>query len=90
MKQKNMKTYNELIKQIKDAGQAIIDNAESILGNERYFMDVHVNFVISRDFDQVPHIEINRHFIPEKQIEDELTYNELKQRKEEYNERNIK
>lgn len=82
MEQRKIKTYEELIKQIKDAGQSIIDNAESILGNERYFIDVHVNFVVSRDFSQIPQLEINRHFIPEKEIEDDKTYNELKQRKD--------
>lgn len=80
------KTYDELVKELKDAGQSIIDNAESILGNERYFCDVGVNFVVKRLKDETPFIHIVREFIPEKQIEDEETYQELKLRKEQNNE----
>ncbi len=75
-------TYEELIKQIKDCGQSIIDNAENILGDNRYFLTLNVNFTISRSKEQIPDIEIKRTFIPEKEVEDELTYQELKQRKE--------
>lgn len=78
----NLYSHDELIQQIKNCGQSIIDNAESILGDERYFMRVNISFDILRLKAQVPSIEIKREFTPEKEFEDELTYKELKQRKE--------
>lgn len=78
----NLYSHDELIQQIKNCGQSIIDNAESILGDERYFIKVNVSFDILRFKVQTPNIEIKREFTPEKDFEDELTYKELKQRKE--------
>lgn len=69
----NLYSRDELIQQIKNCGQSIIDNAESILGNERYFMRLNVSFDILRLKAEVPSIEIKREFTPEK---------EFKQRKE--------
>ena len=63
-----MYTYEELLDQIKHCGQSIIDNAENILGNERYFTGVTVTFDIFR----------NANFMPE--IENIQTYRELKRR----------
>ena len=77
----NLYTREELIQQIKNCGQSIIDNAESILGDERYFMRVNVSFDILRLKAQAPNIEIKREFAPEKEFEDELIYKELKQGK---------
>ena len=78
----NLYSRDELIQQIKNCGQSIIDNAESILGDERYFMRLNVSFDILRLKVEVPNIEIKREFTPEKEFEDELTYKEFKQRKE--------
>ena len=78
---RNLYSYDELIQQIKNCGQSIIDNAESILGDERYFMRLNVSFDILRLKVQVPNIEVKREFTPEKEFEDELTYKELKQGK---------
>ncbi|WP_288887015.1 hypothetical protein [uncultured Eubacterium sp.] len=78
---RNMYTRKELIEQIEQCGQSIIDNAESILGDERYFSHLQVDFQIFRSTSQIPCIEITRAFIPEQQIEDKATYLELKQRK---------
>lgn len=74
----NLYSREELLTQIKNCGQSIIDNAESILGNERYFMRVNVSFDILRLRAEIPTLEIKREFTPEKEFEDELTYNELK------------
>lgn len=74
-------TYNELIEQIKHCGQSIIDNAESILGNERYFESMTIIFDINRNRNCIPDIQIQRRFIPELEIEDLKTYNELKKEK---------
>lgn len=78
---RNTYTRKELIEQIEQCGQSIIDNAESILGDERYFSHLQVDFQIFRSTNQIPCIEITRAFIPEQQIEDKATYLELKQRK---------
>lgn len=77
---KHLYSRNELIDQIKHCGQSIIDNAESILGNERYFESITIIFDINRDKNCIPDIQIQRRFIPELEIEDLKTYNELTRR----------
>ena len=51
------------LKEIRQAGQSIIDNAESILGNE----EARTCLIIKVEFHpkQVPEIIVERHFIPE-------------------------
>lgn len=77
---RKMYTREELIDQIKHCGQSIIDNAESILGNERYFESITIIFDINRNRTCIPDIQIQRRFVPELEIEDLKTYNELKRR----------
>jgi hypothetical protein len=79
--EKHLYSRNELIDQIKHCGQSIIDNAEGILGNERYFESITVIFNINRSRNWMPDIQIQRRFIPELEIEDLKTYNELKKEK---------
>ena len=79
--EKHLYSRNELIDQIKHCGQSIIDNAESILGNERYFESITVIFDINRDRNLMPDIRIQRRFIRELEIEDLKTYNEIKKEK---------
>lgn len=67
--EKHLYSRNELIDQIKNCGQSIIDNAESILGNERYFESITVIFDINRNRNWMPDIQIQRRFIPESEIE---------------------
>ena len=67
--EKHLYSRNELIEQIKHCGQSIIDNAESILGNERYFESITVIFDINRDRNWKPNIQIQRRIIPESEIE---------------------
>ena len=57
-----------------------MDNAESILGNERYFESITIIFDINRDKNRTPDIQVQRRFIPELEIEDLKTYNESKRR----------
>ena len=78
--EKYLYSRNELIDQIKHCGQSIIDNAESILGNERYFESITIIFDINRNKSCLPDIQVQRRFIPELEIEDLKTYNELKRR----------
>lgn len=79
---RQMLTEWELIDNIRTCAQSIDDNAESILGDEKYFSDITVSFKITRDPDQVLQINVSRNFLPEKSIEDEVTYKELKRKKE--------
>lgn len=69
-----MKTRKELVEEIKTNARGIFDNADSILGDEQYFSDLTVSFKIQRIEDYVPHIDIQRTFIPEKSIMDDVTY----------------
>lgn len=80
---KKMYTRQELLDQICECGQSIIDNAESILGDERYFNYLEVSFQLFRSNSQYPTIQIARNFTPELQIENLKTYYELKHKKEE-------
>lgn len=67
--QRNMKNRQELLDDIKKYGQSIIDNAESILGDERYFMDLKISFIVDRSLEKGLTINLERHFIPEGDIE---------------------
>ena len=80
--ERRMLTQWELIDNIRTCAQSIDDNAENILGNERYFSDITVSFTITRDPDKTLSINVSRNFLPEKSIEDEKTYKELKKKKE--------
>ena len=77
---RKMYTREELIEQIKHCGQSIIDNAESILGNERYFESITIIFDINRNKNCIPDIQVQRRFVPELEIEDLKTYREFKRR----------
>lgn len=56
-----------IINNIKAVGQSIIDNAESIVGNEKYMSDIYIT--ISHDWNEVPDINISRTFTPEQIVE---------------------
>lgn len=78
--ERKIKTREELINEIKFVGQSIIDNADSILGNEKYFLGVRITSNIERNLGNVPTINISRNFIPEGDIE---SYANEKAKKEE-------
>ena len=52
-----------MICDVKAVGQSIIDNAESIVGNEKYMSDIYIT--ISYDLNKIPDINISRTFTPE-------------------------
>ena len=58
----------EIIQRIKDCGQYLIDNAEIILGEEKYLRELYVtcNFF---DRSEPPYITINKDVIPDSFIE---------------------
>lgn len=58
----------EMIQRIKDCGQYIIDNAATILGDEKYLIDLYLtcNFF---DRAKTPYISINKEVIPDRYVE---------------------
>ena len=58
-----------LIKRVKDAGESLIKNAESIVGDEKYLCDIQISIDVGSFGEEVPKIEIQRQFYPEKTIE---------------------
>ena len=58
----------EMIQRIKDCGQYIIDNAATILGDEKYIRELYLtcNFF---DVSEPPYITINKDVIPDSFIE---------------------
>lgn len=58
----------KVIQNIKDCGQSLIDNAESIVGNYRYLGEVKITCFPS-DLSEVVHIEISNDFYPENYID---------------------
>lgn len=59
---------NELIQRIKYCGQYIVDNAEIILGEEKYIANLYLtcNFF---DRSEVPYVTVNKDTIPDGFIE---------------------
>ena len=58
----------EMIQRIKDCGKYLIDNAETIFGEEKYLKELYVtcNFF---DRSEPPYITINKDVIPDSFIE---------------------
>lgn len=58
-------TKEEVIQNIKDCGQSLIDNAESIVANYKYRCSgLTITCFVDED-DRAPHISIDSSFIPE-------------------------
>jgi len=51
------------LQQIKYCGQSIIDNAESILGDEKFRQDLKI--IVEFQANEIPTIKVERRFIPE-------------------------
>ena len=60
-------THKEIIEIVKDVGQSIIDNAESIVGTEKYLSGLTIRININHS--EIPTINIDRDFYPEGYIE---------------------
>ena len=60
---------NELIQRIKYCGQYIVDNAETILGEDKYIADLYLtcNFF---DRSEAPYVTVNKDIIPDGFIEE--------------------
>lgn len=66
--EENKNRREEMIERIKACGQYIVDNAESILGTEKYITDLHVtcNFY---DRSEVPYVSITKDVVPDSYVE---------------------
>lgn len=58
----------EWVRQVREAGESLIKNAESIVGSERYLMGLDVRVDINAN-DEVPEIKVSRRFLPDAYIE---------------------
>lgn len=69
VKDKKQSIRNELIQRIKYCGQYIVDNAETILGEEKYIINLYLtcNFF---DRSEVPYVTVNKDIIPDGFIEE--------------------
>ena len=58
----------EMIQRIKDCGQYVVDNAATILGDEKYLRDLYItcNFF---DISEAPYISVNKDIIPDSFVE---------------------
>ena len=60
------------IKRVRDIGEFLIKNAESIVGSEEYIVSINIRANIN--FDEVPSINISKDILPENSVNAE-TYN---------------
>ena len=60
-----MNCREEIIQNIKDCGQSLIDNAESIVGNYEYRCYGLTITCYVNESDREPYIEVRNEFIPE-------------------------
>lgn len=66
--EENKNRREEMIEKIKACGQYIVDNAESILGKEKYITDLYVtcNFY---DRSEAPYVSITKDVVPDSYVE---------------------
>lgn len=61
-------TREEIIKNIKDCGQSLIDNAEMMLGDYKFFRDMTITCYVN-EHNEAPYISIDTSFVPENFVE---------------------
>lgn len=61
-------TREEIVQNIKDIGQSLIDNAEKMVGDYKFFRDITIT-CYGNERDEAPYISIDTSFIPENFIE---------------------
>lgn len=67
--EKEMKSqHEELVRQIREAGESLIKNAESIAGNEKYLDVLNIKVYLNPKVCN-PSITIEREFTPEQYVE---------------------
>ena len=61
-------TREQIIQNIKDCGQSLIDNAENMVGDYKFFRDITITCHVNES-DEVPYVNIDTSFVPENFIE---------------------
>lgn len=61
-------TREEIIQNIKDCGNALIDNAEKIAADYKFSRDLTITCWVN-ERDEAPYISVDASFIPEKFVE---------------------
>ena len=61
-------TREDIIQNIKDIGQSLIDNAEKIVGDYKFFRDITIT-CYANEKDEAPYISVYTSFVPENFIE---------------------
>ena len=61
-------TTESLIETVKNCGQSIIDNAESIVGDYKYQTEINISFTVGMR-DSMTEISVETRWLPEKEIE---------------------
>ena len=69
VKDEKQSIRNELIQRIKYCGQYIVDNAETILGEDKYIADLYLTCKFF-DRSEVPYVTVNKDIIPDGFIEE--------------------
>ena len=60
--------HEEMVRQIREVGESLIKNAESIAGYEKYCKSVYISVTVD-PLEAAPDISINREFTPERFME---------------------
>lgn len=63
-------TREELIRRVRAAGESMMKNAESIVGNEKSITRLSISVYV-HDLDEAPEIHVARGFVPERYFIDE-------------------
>ena len=63
-----MLSREEIVQNIKDCGQALIDNATNIANNYKYRSNIVITCYVN-EHDRSPYISVDTDFIPENTIE---------------------
>ncbi len=61
-------TREQIIQNIKDCGQSLIDNAENMVGDYKFFRDITITCHVNES-DEAPYVNIDTSFVPENFIE---------------------
>ena len=61
-------TREDIIQNIKDCGQSLIDNAEKMVGDYKFFRDITIT-CYTNERNEAPYISIDTSFIPENFVE---------------------
>lgn len=65
----------QLVQNIKDIGQSLIDNAETIAGSYRYTSEILIT-CHPESYDTCPYINVSTDFVPERFIEEYRSEND--------------